>query len=322
MLSNLIRLAVASVIALIAVSSFGAQNGERWEYQTRMQLEQMEGMALPAMTMQVCNEPGWKTPPKGQQQDSDCKINDYQKTGNTMSWSIECPEGKGRGEMTLQGADKFTGFMEFSSDQGNMRMDMSGRRIGNCDPGSDPVVVDGAAVPTTAEMQQMQADMGKQIESANTEACAESISAMQLTLFTLEGSPCAKHKPAFCKRLQTGDGAMQVVTQDASGETLNQALAYCGLQKDKVMVNACKQASATKQWDFLGSHCKADADALAQKHCAGRDYTSVYATEFGSFCTHYAADLMSDGGATTAAEQKEETAVEKGTKLLKDLIKW
>ena len=310
-------LAVAGV--LLSPTGHAAQNGERWEYTTKMQSEQMQGFAMPPMTMQMCQEPGWKNPPKGQQQDSECEVLDYKKSGSKMSWRIQCPEGKGHGEMTLQGNDKFTGFTEFTSADGQFRMDMSGRKLGSCDPAVDRTVVNGMNVPNAQEIQQMQANMNQQMEMANVQTCASAIQSMQLMMFTMDGSPCTKQKPAFCKRLQTGDGAMLVVGQDASGEALNQAIEFCGIGRDKVLAAACKQAKAGKNWEFLAANCQAEADELAQKHCAGRDFTTVYATEYGSFCTQYAADLMSDGG---KVEQKEESTVEKGTKLLKDLIKW
>lgn len=304
---------------LTATAAVAAQNGERWEYTTKMQSDQAQGFAMPAMTMQMCQEPGWKNPPKGQQQDEECKVRDYKKSGNTMSWRVECPQGKGYGEMTLQGSDKFTGFTEFTTEDGQFRMDMTGRKLGSCDPAADRTVVNGMSMPNAQEIQQMQANMNQQMEMANAQSCASAIQSMQLMIFTMDGSPCAKQKPAFCKRLQTGDGAMMVVGQDASGEALNQAIAFCGLGRDKVVGAACKQAKATKNWEFLALNCKAEADELAQQHCAGRDFTTVYATEYGSFCTQYAAELMSDGG---KVEKKEESTVEKGAKLLKDLIKW
>lgn len=313
-----IALVLAGVTGFSA-TALAAQNGERWEYTSKMQSDKAQGFSMPAMTMQMCQEPGWKNPPQGQQQDSECKVKDYQKSGSTMSWRIECPQGKGRGQMTLQGSDSFTGFTEFTSADGQFRMDMTGRKLGSCDPAIDRTVVNGMNMPNAQEVQQMQANMNQQMEMANTQTCASAISSMQLMLFTMEGSPCAKQKPAFCKRLQTGDGAMQVVAQDAAGENLNQAIEYCALPREKVIGAACKQAKATKNWEFLADNCKTEADELAQKHCAGRDFTTVYATEYGSFCTQYAADLMSDGG---KVEKKEESNVEKGVKALKDLIKW
>src|SRR5688572_26908901 len=98
-----------SVALLAATTVFPfaayAANGESWEYSNTMQ---MEGMRMPPMKIKVCQEPGWKSPPKGDDQ-SKCKVKDYQKSGNKMSWKMECPEGSGRGEVTLQGEDKFTG---------------------------------------------------------------------------------------------------------------------------------------------------------------------------------------------------------------------
>ena len=63
-------LALTSIINLIpglATVAQAAQVGERWEYTSKMQSDQAQGFSMPAMTMQMCQEPGWKNPPKGQQ---------------------------------------------------------------------------------------------------------------------------------------------------------------------------------------------------------------------------------------------------------------
>lgn len=120
-----------------------AASGESWEYTSTMK---MEGMNMPPMKLKVCQEPGWKSPPKGDGQ-SKCKIEDYQKNGDRMKWKVTCPEGSGRGEVTLQGDDKFTGFTEFTTAQGKMQMDMSGRKLGSCDPAASPNTLNGKAAP-------------------------------------------------------------------------------------------------------------------------------------------------------------------------------
>lgn len=136
------RIALLVLIGLFSLTAMAA-DGERWEYQHTMK---MEGMSIPPMTAQMCQEPGWKSPPKGEDQ-GNCKVKDYQKNGSKMSWKMECPEGSGHGEITLQGSDKFTGFTEFTTGDGKMRMDMTGRKIGSCDPGKTRNVVNGQTMP-------------------------------------------------------------------------------------------------------------------------------------------------------------------------------
>lgn len=220
---------VVSLVAssFLAPASLAGQSGERWEYTTKMQSAQMQGFAMPAMTVQVCNEPGWKTPPKGQQQDSDCAVQDYQKSGNKMSWRVECPNGKGRGEMTLAGSDAFTGFTEFSTDQGQFRMDMTGRKIGSCDPASDGVVVNGMNLPNAAQMQQHAAGMsaGMAAGGQNPQLCGMALQQMQPFLFKA-GAPCAAQQAAFCARLK-GDGGKQLASTDPSGEMAKMAQSIC-----------------------------------------------------------------------------------------------
>jgi hypothetical protein len=39
----------------------------------------------------------------------------------------------GEGEITRDGASAYAGFIKFSSDDGNMKIKLSGRRVGDCD---------------------------------------------------------------------------------------------------------------------------------------------------------------------------------------------
>lgn len=218
-----IPVSVALISAVVATAAVAGQTGERWEYQTKVQSAQMQGFAMPAMTVQVCNEPGWKTPPQGQQQDSECQVQDFQKSANKMSWRVECPNGKGHGEMTLAGNDTFTGFTEFSTDQGQIRMDMSGRKIGSCDPAKDGVVVNGMNLPDAAQMQQAVAGMNA--SGQNPQMCGMALQQMQPFLFK-DGAPCAAQKAAFCARLN-GEGGKQLASRDPNGDMTKMAKAVC-----------------------------------------------------------------------------------------------
>ncbi len=141
------RVAMALAMLMSAATQAG-QTGERWEYQNTMQMDNVQGFAMPTMTSQICQEPGWKTPPASGPNNSECKLLDHQRKGDTMSWHVQCPNGEGRGEMTLQGSDAFTGKMEFTSSQGNFKMQMQGRKLGSCDPAVDKPSFNGMTMPT------------------------------------------------------------------------------------------------------------------------------------------------------------------------------
>lgn len=132
--------------------------GEQWEYTSKMKSPEMEamGMVMPPMVVKICKEDGWKTPPKN---DEKCKISNFKNNGKTMSWDVACPEGKGHGEITLQGNDKFTGFTEFSTANGQMRMDMSGRKLGTCDAAGQQVSVDGKPLPHAIDLEKLKKQM-------------------------------------------------------------------------------------------------------------------------------------------------------------------
>jgi len=139
---------IAIVMGLTSSIALAGQTGERWEYQNTMQMDNMQGFAMPAITTQICQEPGWQTPPATSPTAGECKLLDHQRNGDTMSWQVQCPNGQGKGEMTLQGSDAFTGKMEFISEQGNFKMQMKGRKLGSCDPAVDKPSMNGMTAPT------------------------------------------------------------------------------------------------------------------------------------------------------------------------------
>ncbi len=142
------RSAAIALLMLTSSIAVAGQTGERWEYQNTMQMDKAQGFAMPTMTSQICQEPGWKTPPASTPTTGECKLLDHQRNGDKMSWHVQCPNGEGRGEMTLQGNDAFTGKMEFTSSQGNFRMQMQGRKLGSCDPAVDKPSFNGMTIPT------------------------------------------------------------------------------------------------------------------------------------------------------------------------------
>lgn len=333
------RFILLTFICLFTLAAQAA-DGERWEYQNTMK---MEGMSMPAMTAQMCQEPGWKSPPKGDDQ-SNCKVKDYQKNGNKLSWKMECPEGSGRGEMTLQGNDKFVGFTEFTTADGKMRMDMTGRKIGSCDPGKTRNVVNGQVVPNQAEMDQYkaQAETGQKQAKEHTdkhqkmmgEKCSESLKGMNFQAFYGEPSMCPEQKPKFCQQLKTNDGALraaahidQPLLQLGGIESpYDQMLGSCSMKGEKksFTTTVCKQATAKSEWTVLGNYCPEQATALAAKHCHKQDdeLGDIVAKDpkYQGVCKYHGA---ADDAAASPAEQMKKMGMDEGMNALKDgLMKW
>ena len=111
-----------------------------WEITTKMEMAGKSGGKMPQQVVRQCVtkkdlEDPRRTTPSG---DSRCKMTDYKLAGNTASWKMAC---EGKGEMTGTGTITYSGdsysgnqtmAMKSSGQVMNMKMDFSGRRIGDC----------------------------------------------------------------------------------------------------------------------------------------------------------------------------------------------
>ena len=66
----------------------------------------------------------------------------------------------------------------------------------------------------------------------------------------------------------------------------------CGLSVDQVKAELCPGAAKREALAFLGRYCLAEAKPLAEKHCAGRDFTALRAgkgtrDKYDDFCMAY-----------------------------------
>lgn len=318
-MSLYIKTLAAALLVLPALAS--AESGERWESTTKVH---MEGMGeLPTMTIQDCREPGFKKPPKMGDKDKDCQMTKFDHSGNTVIWEVACT-GKekmtGRGTITHT-SDSYTGAMDMDSSHGKIHMDMSGHKTGSCDTSTDTApVVNGMQMPNQQQMAQYQQQIQSTMAIANVQMCTNAVMSMQVEVFTMAGSPCASQTANFCERLKSPEGAHQAMEQSSPGhDVMSQGAALCGVNKDDLSKNSCAGAVSAKDWDFLKMHCPADADVIVKTQCAGRSYSSVAGTEYGDFCTRYAADQMAQPEPT---KESLKDKAQKGIDTIKGLIKW
>lgn len=112
----------------------------RWEVTMQMQ---MAGMQMPPSKSVSCitaeqlkKDPasGLMTSPDGSSQNQ-CKMAGYKFAGDTATWKVVC-EGQmpmtADGTMTLQQNDTYTGSIKMSTPQGEMTMQLAGKRLGDC----------------------------------------------------------------------------------------------------------------------------------------------------------------------------------------------
>ena len=137
MLRNII---VACIVLLIGSSiSFAGSDvnfkSGKWEITTKMKME--GGMDMPSHKSTQCMTND-DIVPQNTQPGQECVVTKTKKTGNTITWSMECSGAqgnmKGIGTITYKG-DTFDGEMVMSMPMANMKLTskMTGRRIGKCD---------------------------------------------------------------------------------------------------------------------------------------------------------------------------------------------
>jgi len=128
-------IAVSGCALLGSLSAATGQNaaGDLWQVTSEMAMVGLP-IQMPAQTQQVCAKKDWSTPPAGSGPDQTCRSTDFMMSGNTANWKITCqqPTSTGIGQITRNGADAYTGSIRFTTAQGEMTINLTGRRVGNC----------------------------------------------------------------------------------------------------------------------------------------------------------------------------------------------
>lgn len=126
-----------AVLALACAPALAQEKGNEYEVTVKMEMKGMP-MAMPPRTTKVCVAKNGKDESYvPMRSGSDCRITDSRKSGNTLSYKMEC-SGKdpivGEGEVTYA-ADSYSGRMHMVG-KGEGGFDMtqtySGRKIGEC----------------------------------------------------------------------------------------------------------------------------------------------------------------------------------------------
>ena len=138
------RLMATSLLLLGALASVvwavqGPMRPGQWEVTMKMSMAGMQ-MQMPEMKSTQCitAEQLAKDPatglPRGAAGQKDCTVSDYKTTGSTISWKMACTgqmKMEGTGELTFKG-DTYEGVMKMAAPQGEMTMNLAGKRAGDC----------------------------------------------------------------------------------------------------------------------------------------------------------------------------------------------
>jgi hypothetical protein len=131
----------ASVLVLLGLpTTLSAQpsgKGDLWESTSQSSMT-MGGMSMPMppQTQRLCAAKTWKRPPVASNQDQNCTTSDFAVAGQRVSWTSVCTGQMamtGKGEITRQGADAYSGTLKYAFAEGTMTVAISGKKVGECD---------------------------------------------------------------------------------------------------------------------------------------------------------------------------------------------
>lgn len=283
---HLPRLAVVSFALLGASAAVHAQQGQDELWETTMSMES-DGMKMPAMTQNVCTKKGASREDR-MQMDKNCKILESKQSGTKFTYKFTCQEDNdvysGTGEMDDLGKDGYKGKMSAAGtrkgEKFSMKMEMSGKRAGNCtyeDPSKK-----------VAEMQGQQAAM-------MAKECNKQLADMEPAMFfPTEGMPpemmmCKDRRGEFCANVTKvtqgmRDRAAYQAAVDKYRDKLDRAAKACSIDLAAARGPVCKSAVDQKDWQWLNRYCVAEAAALRAAHCAGQTYDSV-GKQYADMCS-------------------------------------
>jgi hypothetical protein len=135
-----IRIAASALISLALVPPLAAQTrakGDLWETTSQSSMT-MGGMSMPMppQTQKVCAAKTWTRPPVASSKEQNCKNSDFVISGQTVTWTSVCTgqmNMTGKGEITRQGTDAYTGTVKYAFAEGGMTVAISGKKVGECD---------------------------------------------------------------------------------------------------------------------------------------------------------------------------------------------
>lgn len=276
-------------VPLVCLASIAAQADDKWSVTTAFDMPGMP-FQMPPRTQEVCVAPGKQADEKALQSNKDCTTSNIQRSGNTMSFHMEC-----HGHMSMVGdgtithaADSYNGDVKMTGNFGGqgsntVHVQYSGRKIGSCD---------GSKEGPAAALSQYKAQMGS--------TCATMLDNMVSMGFTGPHAMCADQKPQFCAKVQaylakgnTPDGLKTIMHDRGDWKDL---AAACDVDADALAKTACDSAKAKKDWINVADVCPAaDGEALAEQNCTGRSYSVVMTGEYGALCQRYSSKVHVTG---------------------------
>jgi hypothetical protein len=294
-----LSICLSSLLALSAMPALADANGDLWEVTTQMTMEGMPaGMGMPAQTRRVCTAHEWTKPPVSQDERG-CKASEFTTTPTKTTWKITCPDVTGSAEITRTSPDAYTGWMKMTMAQGTMTMNLTGKRVGDCDAGEAKKEREAQVARVQAQVaagQQAAAD--SQAQTCMTLAQAGDL--QQFKMLTDQGM-CAdpKYKATLCDSIKKCDVYKSLLEREKSQPEYGlQAVAqFCAADVVTLTKACCDEAVKTEDVNFIAAQCPTQAKEFALQKCAGLGYSALLGSKWQSFCTTYAKEVMSKGTA-------------------------
>ena len=108
--------------------------GDLWEM--RLEMRSATHGNVPMEAKRICQKPaGGREDPRqwmGPQAGVRCGAPVVQRSGDRVSWRMQCADGDSSGEVRFAGADRLEGRMRMKSAQGDFDLQVHGRKVGAC----------------------------------------------------------------------------------------------------------------------------------------------------------------------------------------------
>src|SRR5262245_57083600 len=129
----MIRIVAAGAALALAGAVHAQGTDELWEVSSQINMAGMPpGMG--STTQRICRDKDPKKEVTSRRDMQDCKVTDLKESGNRITMTVNCPRGTAVIDQTYNPArTEYKGTMKMSSREGDMTMNLAGRKVGSCD---------------------------------------------------------------------------------------------------------------------------------------------------------------------------------------------
>jgi hypothetical protein len=307
------KIAMVAALACAALSGVAQaqQTGELWEMTSSMSMPGMPAGMIPAQTQQVCQGQNFDRTPGQERDRSKCTISNMKRSPTRITYDIKCdgnPPTTGSADYQFEAnRTRMKGTMRMVTKDGEMTMQMSGRKVGACDPAE----ARRAQQKQVDDMKSQAAAMQKQGDDQQIQACHQDLEKMRPT-FGVVGmcaageqafcnpnatsaavkKACTADMGEFCKRYQTRDGLLKIGNRK---DTLDRSAKLCKQPVANVRAKLCPAAVRDDALHFVALQCPAEAKQIAARECGGRSFTVAAGSKYAEFCAAYRGTVADAG---------------------------